>query len=303
MFAEALARLGGSGGQPARVVAANRGSYRLVVEKGECEASLTGRFRHKAGPAGWPVTGDWVVLRGEPPRIDAVLPRSTCLSRKAAGRAPTAQVLAANVDVAFIVAGLDHDFNLRRLERYLVLANESRVVPVLILNKTDLVNDAPTRIGQVREIAGSVAVIGISAINGAGIELLDAHIRARQTAVLVGSSGTGKSTILNSLLGTDVQRIAGVRIHDSRGRHTTTGRELFLLPHGWLLMDTPGLRELQLRSDEAAVERGFTDIAALAARCRFRDCKHNGEPGCAVAGAIDKARLRSYRKLSSEAGS
>jgi len=233
-------------------------------------------------------------------RIARVLPRRTAFSRKEPGAVTRAQVIAANIDVLFVVAGLDGDFNLRRLERYLLLARESGARPVVVLNKSDLRADAEE--AAILAAALGAPVVTTSALDGRGLAALEAHIAPYQTAALTGSSGVGKSTLLNRLLGSERQRVQEVRESDSRGRHTTVRRELFLAPTGWLIVDTPGLRELQLWAGAESVDLAFADIADLAQRCRFRDCRHQGEPGCAVAsGGIDEGRLASYAKLQREA--
>jgi len=296
-FESEFVRLAEPGMEPGRVALADRELFVVWTESGEREATVSGRLRHSGGD--WPAVGDWVVLDGGT-RIVRVLPRQTAFSRKEPGAVTRAQVIAANIDVLFVVAGLDGDFNLRRLERYVLLARESGARPVVVLNKSDLRVDA-------EEIARHTAALGApvvttSALDGLGLETLEAHIAPCQTAALTGSSGVGKSTLLNRLLGSDRQRVREVRESDSRGRHTTVRRELFLTPKGWLIVDTPGLREVQLWVGADTVDLAFADIADLAEQCRFRDCRHQGEPGCAVAsGGIDAARLASYAKLQREA--
>ena len=216
-----------------------------------------------------------------------------------------AQVLAANIDVVFLVSGLDQNFNLRRMERSLVLAWDSGATPVIVLNKADLAADLEGAVAAAREAAPGVAVLTTSGVAGDGIAELSRHVEPSRTAVLIGSSGVGKSTLINALVGGQRQRVQEVRDSDSRGRHTTTRRELILLSEGWLVMDTPGLRELQLWSGEGSLDQAFGEIAALAAACRFRDCRHDGEPGCAVARALaddslDAARFRSFTKMRRE---
>ena len=282
--------------EPARVVLADRELFVVWTESGEREATAGGRLRYEGDD--WPVVGDWVALEAGT-RIASVLPRRTAFSRKEPGRATREQVITANIDVLFIVAGLDGDFNLRRLERYLMMAWESGARPVIVLNKADLRADAAGVAAETEALGAPVAVI--SALDGSGVSALDAHIAAGETAALTGSSGVGKSTLLNRLLRSDSQRVQEVRVSDSRGRHTTVRRELFLAPNGWLIIDTPGLRELQLWAGTESVHLAFADIAELARQCRFRDCRHQGEPGCAVADSIDEARLASYAKLQREA--
>ena len=248
----------------------------------------------------WPAVGDWVVLEAGA-RIACVLPRQTAFARKEAGTATRQQVIAANIDVLFVVTGLDGDFNPRRIERYLLLAWESGAKPVVVLNKADVCADVEEAAGSIAALASGAPVLVVSAIEGWGLAALEAHLQPAQTAALAGSSGAGKSTLINRLLGRDQQRVQEVRAGDSRGRHTTVQRELFLAPHGWLLIDTPGLRELQLWAGPESVDAAFSDIASLATSCRFRDCRHQGEPGCAVvASGIDEARLANYLKMQRE---
>jgi len=303
-------------GIPGRVASANHGRFLVWTAGGgnelaEVDASVTGVLR-KSG-ALWPAVGDWVLLRLDAPVIDRVLNRQTKLSRKQPEREIREQVLAANIDVLFIVSGLDRDYNPRRIERYLVMAHESGARPVVLLNKADL---APALglnldgvVEDVKRLGGGVTVLPISALSDANLDALPAQLGPGQTAALIGSSGVGKSTILNRLLGDERQATGEVRAGDSRGRHTTTTRQLFRMPGGWLLMDLPGLREVQLwaGSDQTSpglgtnLEASFDDIQALAEGCRFRDCTHNAEPGCAVtSAAIDPARLANYRKMQKE---
>ncbi|HVP48944.1 MAG TPA: ribosome small subunit-dependent GTPase A [Bryobacteraceae bacterium] len=283
--------------EPARVALADRELFVVWTANGDREVAAGGRLRYEGSD--WPAVGDWVALEGGT-RIASVLPRRTAFSRKEPGRATREQVIAANIDVLFVVAGLDDDFNLRRLERYLLMARESGARPVVVLNKADLRADAAKAAAETERLGAPVAVI--SALDGSGVATLEQHIAAGETAALTGSSGVGKSTLLNRLLGSDRQCVQEVRESDSRGRHTTVRRELFLAPNGWLIIDTPGLRELQLWAGAESVDAAFADIAELARECRFRDCRHQGEPGCAVAeSGIDEARLASYAKLLREA--
>ena len=285
--------------------------YRLFTEAGPVWAEVSGRLRHQAlGRGELPAVGDWVAIRpaeGEAKAvIQAVLPRRSKFSRQAAGLDVEEQVVAANVDTVFLVMGLDQDFNLRRLERYLLLAQESGAVPVVLLNKADLCPDAAARANEVASVAGGVPVWVASAAAGEGLDALQPYLRPGETVALLGSSGVGKSTIINQFLGAERQKTQEVRDVDGRGRHTTIHRELIPLPSGALVIDTPGMRELQLWVNEAAVQESFPDIEGLAVHCRFRDCQHQAEPDCAVTGAVssgglDPHRYASFRKLQEEA--
>ncbi|MGB3311522.1 MAG: ribosome small subunit-dependent GTPase A [Nodosilinea sp.] len=293
-----------------RVASEHRGAYQLLTPAGDLSAVVAGQFRHQAETEqAFPAVGDWVVMqrqRGDDPAIiQAVLPRQSEFVRKAAGGKTEGQVVAANVDTVFLVCGLDGDFNLRRIERYLVAAWESRAMPVIVLNKADTCADLGDRIAQVESIAIAVPIHAVSAATGDGLEQLTPYLGPGQTVALIGSSGVGKSTLTNHFLGIQQQTTQSVRADDSRGRHTTTGRHLLLLPSGALLIDTPGMRELQLWTTSEGLEATFADIEALAEDCRFRDCRHQGEPGCAVeaaiaAGDLGRDRLLSYHKLQRE---
>jgi ribosome biogenesis GTPase len=302
---------GDAAAAPARVTAVHRESCSVWTADGERAAELAGRFRHHvADEAGLPAVGDWVAVRlaGDGPAlVTAVLPRRTRVARKTAGDLTTEQVLAANVDVVVLVAGLDGDYNPRRLERALVLAWDGGGQPVIVLNKADLLSaeELAVRVRATEDVAPGVPVVPLSAETGAGLEGLSIWLRPGHTAALLGSSGVGKSTLVNRLLGYERQRTFAVRSHDSRGRHITTHRELLRLPGGGLLVDTPGLRELQLWGGSDALEGTFADVDALAAGCRYADCRHAAEPGCAVtaaagSGALEAGRLESYRKLQRE---
>jgi ribosome biogenesis GTPase len=246
-----------------------------------------------------PVVGDFVFI--ENGLISALEPRRSAITRVAPGGARQVQVLAANVDLLFIVSGLDGDFNLRRLERYLVLALSSGAQPVFGLTKADLCPDSEAKAALVRVIGPGFRVIPSSSADGAGAELVRGMISPGLTAALIGSSGAGKSTLLNLLLGDQRQTVSEVRASDSRGRHTTTHRQMFRIPGGGWLIDQPGLREIQLyAADEESIEGAFPEIAELAAQCRFRDCRHEGEPGCAVRDQVDPQRLKSFGKLRRE---
>ncbi|MFN2469381.1 MAG: ribosome small subunit-dependent GTPase A [Gaiellaceae bacterium] len=293
---------------PGRVAVQHRGAYDLNTAAGEVRAEPAGRLRHDAGGAGLPAAGDWVAFRptegGGHARIHAVLPRRTVFSRKAAWSPTEEQVLAANVDVAFLVTSLNQDLNARRLERYLTMAWESGAEPVVLLSKADLCEHPELAAVEVGAVALGVPVLVVSAVTGQGIEEIGTYVRPHRTGVLLGSSGVGKSTLVNALLGRELMEVKEIR-EDGRGRHTTTRRELVPMPGGGLLLDTPGIRELQLWDADEGIEGVFGDILELTARCRFADCAHETEPGCAVHAAIDDGRLsldrlRSFRKLERE---
>jgi ribosome biogenesis GTPase len=307
--AVAFAPFAAQGLVPGRVVAGHTRLLRVWTDGGEALAEVAGSLRHLArGPEELPAVGDWVALRPPddgPAVILAVLPRRTAFVRRAAGDRSCAQVLAANVDSVFLVMGLDGDFNLRRVERALVLAWESGAEPVVLLNKADLCPDVGLRRAEVEAVAPGVPVRVIAARSGEGLDTLAPWLVPGRTVALLGSSGVGKSTLVNRLLGREKQKTGEVLGPDQRGRHTTACRELILLPGGALLLDTPGLRELQLWSDGAGLEAAFEDVQDLAASCRFTDCRHASEPGCAVRAAVeegrlDAGRLGSFRKLQAE---
>jgi len=295
---------------PARVIAQQRKFWRIAGAFGECWAEASGKLRLAAEEGvEWPAVGDWVVAdaskTGSSALILEVLPRRSRFVRKVAGKKIAEQVLAANVDTALLVAALDGDFNPRRVERYLAQCWESGARPVVVLNKADACVDTSVKTAEIERIALGSEVCVISARTGQGMDGLEKFLERGQTVVLLGSSGVGKSTIANGLLGELQQEVQPVREGDSRGRHTTTARELFVLPGGALLMDTPGLRELQLWDAAEGVSQTFADIDALAAECRFGDCTHENEPGCAVqaalsAGTLEEARLENQRKLMRE---
>jgi ribosome biogenesis GTPase len=309
-WAEAFAPFAKEGLVPGRVIREHRGRYRVMTEGGEVVGTASGRMRLDAlGKSDLPGVGDWVALR--PPSSDgrayvqAVIPRRSAFKRRAAGDENVEQVLASNVDTVFLVSGLDHDFNPRRIERYVVLAWESGARPVVVLNKSDLRADFDECRREIEALAPGVTVLAISTREPESLAVLDPYLRPGRTVGLLGSSGVGKSTLLNRLLGEDVQTTRAVRETDQRGRHTTTSRHLFVLPSGALVIDTPGMRELQLWESDDGLAATFDDVESLAARCRFRDCTHESEPGCAVreateAGTLPAERLDSFRKLSGE---
>jgi ribosome biogenesis GTPase / thiamine phosphate phosphatase len=295
---------------PARVVSQHRGLWRVAGDFAECWAEPSGKFRAEAEAGGdWPAVGDWVGAEifggGDRAIIQGILQRRSCFARKVAGKAIAPQVIAANVDVALIVAALDGDFNVRRIERYVAQCWESGARPAIVLNKADACADLQRFAASVEEIALGVPVFVVSAKTGAGVDVLERSFEKGQTVVFLGSSGVGKSTLVNRLLRDEQQRTQPVRESDSRGRHTTTWQQLFVLPSGAMVIDTPGLRELQIWSESGDFSQTFADIQELGKRCHFRDCRHEGEPGCAVqeaiaAGGLDAGRLENQRKLERE---
>ena len=309
-FAEAFLRLGEASWIPGRVVSEHRGIRTLVTEQGELPATVAGRLEHQATSAAeLPKIGDWVAVAPLPGEskgvIQHVLPRKTQLGRKVPGKVVTQQILAANVDLVFIVQALDSGFRPRRIERFLMLAHEGGIRPVILLNKADLCSNPAPLLAAAEAVAGSATVILTSANTRRGIKAVTALIHPAETVVFLGSSGVGKSSLINRLCGEEYQATIEVREKDAKGRHTTTARELLPLPGGGLVIDTPGLRELQLWVNEEAVDESFAEIAELALGCRFRDCKHVQEPGCAVrpaveAGTVPRARYDSYLKLRGE---
>jgi len=300
---------------PARVVEEQRDGYTVVSAAGVLRARVAGRLRHHApGKDALPAVGDWVAIAGGTGAatslpaatvIHAVLPRRTVLVRKEAGTTSTAQVIAANVDVALLVTSLNADLEPRRLERYLAVIWDSGAQPVLVLNKVDLCADPEVVLAAIGPVALGVPVVVLSALEGRGLEALDEHLRPARTALLVGSSGVGKSTLVNRLAGAREQHVNVIRARDERGQHTTTARRLLRLPSGALLVDTPGMRELALWDADEGLDEAFEDVTGLFSQCRFNDCGHAGEPGCAVgdaiaAGRLDPERFAAWRKLQRE---
>jgi ribosome biogenesis GTPase len=300
-FSDQLARFEGERLVPARVVSEGQNAFHLAG----CRAplgDLSGRLR-SAGKLERPVVGDWVaVLDGEHRAlIQHVLDRRTTLVRRAAGTRDEPQIVAVNVDVFFVVTSANRDLNERRLERYVTAVWNSGAEPVIVLNKVDLAADRGEMLDAIERVAIGVPVVEVSAVTGEGLDELRSHIAPGKTVGFIGSSGVGKSSLMNRLLGRELQATAGLR-HDERGRHTTTARQLVELPEGGVLIDTPGMRELGLLDDVGGVEASFADVLAFAEQCKFRDCAHAGEPGCAVeaavaSGELPAERLASYRKL------
>ena len=297
--------------EPARVVGEERGYYRLLLSpEGEPILSeISGKMRHEAtGRRDYPSVGDWVACRAEGSRavIHQILPRSSVLARKEAGESTREQLLATNVDSVFIVTSANQDLNPRRTERYLTAASEGGTRAVILLNKIDLVPEWKTLEARLHAIAAGAPVVAISAKAGLGLEQLSAYFQEGLTSVLLGSSGVGKSTLTNRLLGREKQKTQEVRTHDDRGVHTTTARTLLMIPTGGMIIDTPGLRELHLTQDqEEGLQASFAEIDAAALKCRFSNCAHRTEPGCAIqagleSGTIPKERWEAYLKLHGE---
>jgi ribosome biogenesis GTPase / thiamine phosphate phosphatase len=300
------------GSVPARVISEFKDAFQVYSEYGELSAVISGKLRYLAETEEqYPAVGDWVIIK---PLLDegkaiihAILARKSKFSRKVAGERSEEQIVSANIDTVFIVSGMDggRSFNLRRIERYLTLAWSSGATPVIVLNKIDLCSDIDTPVHEVETIAPGIPVHPVSAKENTGLDALKAYLGRGKTAAFLGSSGVGKSALINALLGTEKQRTGEVREDDRMGRHTTTHRELLILPGGGMVIDTPGMREIQMWAGEEDLQAAFHDIEVLAKRCRFNDCTHNTETGCAVKAAIDRgnlnsARLESYRKLQNE---
>jgi ribosome biogenesis GTPase len=295
---------------PARVLIQQRGLYVVMSEAGEHSATLSGKFTHDAHQGEYPVAGDWVAVaaqsRANSAIIHQVLPRRGVFTRRAAGPgAPRGQVIAANVDVALLVASLNADLSPRRMERYLAAARQGGADPVIVLTKCDICENPAERRAEIKAVAVGVPVLTLSALTGEGIDSLAALLLPGKTAVLLGSSGVGKSTLVNALAGRSAMKTLAVRARDELGRHTTTHRELVLLPSGALILDTPGMRELGLWDAGSGVSLTFSDVEELATACRFSDCRHSSEPGCAIQaalanGSLDASRWGSFMKLQRE---
>ncbi len=291
--------------EPGRVTTVHKSGYKVYLREGEVRARASGNLRRSGGR---PAVGDWVAVSRDDAgsfTIQAIMPRRSKISRKEAGRATGEQIIVANVDTIFIVTSLNRDFNLRRLERYLAIVKDSGAEPVVILSKSDVCEDKDQKVGEVREIAPDVKVYAISALENDGLEQLSPYLREGMTVALIGSSGVGKSTLINVLEGRERQKVGEIREDDSRGRHVTTERELIPLESGGIIIDNPGMRELQLWDAGDGLRDLFQDIDELARQCKFSDCRHETEPGCAVKAAINSGalpikRLESYRKLQKE---
>ncbi|MCT2536381.1 ribosome small subunit-dependent GTPase A [Aquibacillus koreensis] len=293
-----------------RISKEHRGLYHVITENDEIIAEVTGKFIFQAVErTEYPAVGDWVIIHSriteQKATIHNILPRLSKFSRKIAGNTTEEQVVAANINTVFIVNSLNKDLNLRRIERYLVMTWESGANPVIILSKADLCGNIDEKLAEVERIALGVPIHVVSTVEDQGLSELSSYLQEGQTIALLGSSGVGKSTLTNKLVGKDILEVQSVRTDDDKGRHTTTHRELVIVPSGGMLIDTPGMRELQLWEADQHLEQSFEDIAQIAATCRFRDCSHQNEPACAVQAAIDhgelaEERFSSYLKLQKE---
>lgn len=292
-----------------RIASGYKDRYRIFTEHGQFIGQISGKQRFNARSSDdFPVVGDWVAISHHNHNeavIHAILPRKSKFSRKSAGKVTREQIIAANIDIVFLVNALNQDFNLRRMERYLTLVWESGANPIIILSKADLCTDIQEKLSQVESVSFGVPVLVISTVMNSGLDQVKKHISEGKTIALLGSSGAGKSTLVNALLGKEVQKVKEVREKDDKGKHTTTTRELFLLPDGGIVIDTPGMRELQLWQADEGLSQTFEDVMYYANQCRFRDCSHRNEPGCAVRkaldnGELDKKRYENYVKMQKE---
>jgi ribosome biogenesis GTPase len=308
-LAAAFAPHAGAGHVPGRIVAQHRDGYQVVTDEGELRAKASGRLMHEAQEAGHPAVGDWVALSLNPAEgvatLHAVLPRRTAFVRRAADSVQTLQVIAANIDVAFVVTSLNADLNPRRIERYLAAAWQSGARPVVVLTKSDLADDPQGQVDAIAALAAGCPVLTVSARQGQGLAALLAQVAPGETCVLIGSSGVGKSTLVNAFLGEERMATQAIREADDQGRHTTSHRQMVRLPGGGLILDTPGIREVGLIDAEEGLGVVFDDIERLIGACKFNNCGHVKEPGCAVrgaldSGALDPARWIHFQKLGAE---
>lgn len=309
LLARAFAPHADAGLVPGRIVVQHRDGYLIATDDGELRGKAAGRLLNEAEEAGHPAVGDWVALapnlEERTATVHALLPRRTAFVRRAADSARRPQVIAANIDVALIVTSLNADFNLRRIERYLAAAWQSGARAVVVLTKADLSPDPQVQVAEIAAIAPDCPVLVVAAKAGAGLEALRGQVKPGETCVLIGSSGAGKSTLVNALLGEDRMATHAIREGDDQGRHTTSHRELVLLPDGGLILDTPGIREVGLIDADEGLSATFDDVEQLIQGCRFSNCAHAGEPGCAVqaaldSGALDPARWGHFQKLEAE---